>query len=103
MLPLKVSKTLKLLGENIQLARLRRRLSMAQIAERAGISRPTLTAIEAGKPNVSIGNYAMVLFILGLLDDLTAVARDDVFGRKLQDAGIIVKKRAPGKRRSDNG
>lgn len=93
--PLKVTRTLKRLGENIQLARLRRQLSMSQIAERAGISRPTLTAIEAGRPNVSFGSYAMVLFVLGLLDDLTTVANDDVLGRKLQDARIPIKQRAP--------
>lgn len=97
--PLKVSRTLKGLGGNIQLARLRRRLSMAQVAERAGISRPTLTAIEAGKPNVSIGSYAMVLFILGLMEDLSSVAKDDIFGRKLQDAAISVKQRAPKRQR----
>jgi len=96
----KVTKVLKDLGENIRYARLRRRLSSEQIAERAGISRPTLTAIEKGRPNVSIGNYAKVLSVLGLIDDLLIVAKDDELGRKLQDIKLEVKERAP-KRNSE--
>jgi len=96
----KVTKVLKDLGENIRYARLRRRLSSEQIAERAGISRPTLTAIEKGGPNVSIGNYAKVLSVLGLIDDLLIVAKDDELGRKLQDIKLEVKERAP-KRNSE--
>ena len=96
----KLTKVLKDLGENIRYARLRRRLSSEQIAERAGISRPTLTAIEKGGPNVSIGNYAKVLSVLGLIDDLLIVAKDDELGRKLQDIKLEVKERAP-KRNSE--
>ena len=83
------------LGENIRLARLRRKLSTEQVAERANISRPTLLSIEKGSPSVSIGSYLQVLMVLGLENDLSAVAKDDVLGRKLQDAGLITKKRAP--------
>ena len=85
------------LGANIRLARLRRRLSTVQVAERAGISRPTLLNIEKGSQTVSIGSYMMVLFVLGLEKDLLRVAVDDVFGRKLQDAGLETGKRAPRK------
>lgn len=100
----KIEKILATLGGNIKLARLRRRLSMEQISERAGISRPTLTKIEKGKPNVSIGLYSHVLFVLGLANDLLNVANDDELGRKLQDAKLIVKNRAPkrGKMKNDN-
>jgi len=100
MLQLKISKILTELGENIKLARLRRKLSTKQISERAGIGRTTLYEIERGKPGVSLGNYAQVLSVLGLAEDLLNVARDDELGRKLQDAKLIVKERAP-KRKSE--
>ena len=51
----KSSRILIEFGENIRLARLRRNFSAAQVAERANISRPTLTALETGAPGVSIG------------------------------------------------
>jgi transcriptional regulator with XRE-family HTH domain len=82
-------------GQNIKLARLRRRLSAEQIAERANISRPTLWSIEKGSSTVAFGAYAQVLFVLGLEKDLLKLGSDDVLGRKLQDAEILVKKRAP--------
>ncbi len=97
----KPGKILKELGENIKLARLRRKLSTQQVSERAGISRKTLYGIERGQPNVSIGNYARVLSVLGLEDDLLNVAKDDLLGRKLQDAKLAVKGRAP-KRESED-
>ena len=83
------------LGENVRLARLRRQLSAVQVAERAGISPPTLRAIERGDANVSMGAYASVLLCLGLDKDLAQVGREDELGRKLQDAKISVGKRAP--------
>lgn len=90
-----VAKVLSEFGENIKLARLRRKLSAEQVAERANISRPTLLSIEKGLPSVAIGAYAQVLFVLNLEKDLLKVATDDVLGRKLQDAALMVKERAP--------
>jgi len=89
------ARTLTTLGDNIRLARLRRRLPATLVAERAGMSRATLRGIEQGDPSVSIGAYANVLLSLGLIADLALVARDDTLGRKLQDAGLEVKSRAP--------
>jgi transcriptional regulator with XRE-family HTH domain len=91
----KTRKILDEMGENIKLARLRRKFSSEQVAERANISRPTLTAIEKGKPTVSIGSYLLVLQVLGLEKDFLSLAKDDELGRKLQDANIITSERAP--------
>ena len=88
-------KVLKVLAEHIQLARLRRKFSAEQVAERAGISRKTVYNIEQGIPSVAIGSYLKVLFVLGLEQDLSMVAASDPLGRKLQDAGILIRKRAP--------
>ena len=98
----KTTKILIQMGENIKLARLRRKFSAEQVAERANISRPTLSAIEKGMPTVSIGSYLLVLQVLGLENDFLFLAKDDILGRKLQDLGISTKKRAP-KRKSENG
>lgn len=83
------------LGENIRLARLRRHISMEMMANRAGVSRATIGAVEKGASTVSIGTYIQVLLILGLDKDLLQVAKDDILGRKLQDAKLPVKRRAP--------
>jgi len=83
------------LGENIKLARLRRKLSIRSMAERAGIATSTLGNIEDGSPSVSLGSYLQVLSVLKLEDDLLLLADNDPAGRQIQDAGLIVKKRAP--------
>ncbi|MDP3358463.1 MAG: helix-turn-helix transcriptional regulator [Lutibacter sp.] len=93
----KAKRILAELGENIKLARLRRKLSAAQVAERANMSRPTLLGIEKGSESISIGYYISVLQVLGLEKDLLDVAKDDVLGRKIQDAKLTVKERAPKK------
>ena len=88
------------LGENIRLARLRRKLSIRSMAERAGIAPSTVGSIEAGSPSVSLGSYLQVLTVLRLEDDLLLIAEKDPVGRHIQDAGLIVKKRAPKKKSS---
>ncbi len=85
---------LKELGDNIKMARLRRKLSAQLVAARAGMSRTTLRAIENGEAGVTMGAYANVLMCLGLENDLKRIAHDDVLGRKLQDAGLVTKMRA---------
>lgn len=90
-----LQKHLSTVGEQLRLARLRRKLSAVRVAERAGISRPTLLAIEKGRASVSVGAYLQVLFVLGLEKTILRLAADDVLGRKLQDADLLVKERAP--------
>lgn len=91
-----IQRVLQEMGEQIKLARLRRKLSAELVAERADISRATLSNIEKGSPSVAIGYYAAVLHALnGMEKDLLLVAKDDVLGRKLQDLGLITGKRAP--------
>ncbi len=86
---------LKALGEQIKLARLRRDLSAELVAERAGISRSSLWKVESGNPAVAMGIYAAVLHALGNMDsDLLLVAKDDLFGRQLQDMNLLTRKRA---------
>ena len=86
------------MGEQIRLARLRRQLSAELVAERAGLSRVTLSNIEKGSPSVAIGSYAAVLHALNGMDkDLLLVAKDDELGRKLQDLELPTRRRAPKK------
>lgn len=80
---------LRQMGENIKLARKRRKLTQEQVAERADIVRSTLYLIETGNPSVAIGAYFNVMRVLGLQDDFLKLAADDEFGRKLQDLDLI--------------
>lgn len=94
----KTEEILNTMGEQIKLARLRRKLSSELVAERAGISRATLWQVEKGSPSVAIGIYAAVLHALNNMDkDLLLIAKDDELGRKLQDLDLPVRKRAPKK------
>ena len=85
-------KILAQLGENIRLACKRRKLTQTMLSERTGISRVTLRKIGQGDPGVSIGHYVAVLGVLGLVEDLLNVAKDDELGRKLQDIELLRKK-----------
>ena len=96
----RAKKILTTVGENIKLARLRRKLSSEQVAERANISRPTLLSIEKGSPGVGIGSYLQVMVALGLEKDFLLLAKDDVLGRKLQDVNLTPKERAPKKNKT---
>lgn len=93
-LPRKLAQKMEIVGEQIKLARLRRNLSIAQIAERATCSPLTVMKIEKGIPTVSIGIYLRVLYALQLDDDILSLAKDDTLGRALQDMGLKGRKRA---------
>ncbi len=82
-------KILQELGENIKLARKRRKLTTIQVSERAGIDRTTLYLIEKGTPSVSMGAYFNVLRVLGLQDDFLKLASEDKLGRDIQDLKLL--------------
>ena len=83
-----------IVGEQIKLARLRRNLSVAQIAERATCSPLTVSRLEKGSPTVSIGIYLRVLYALQLEHDILLLAKEDELGRRLQDLSLINRRRA---------
>ncbi|WP_299109370.1 helix-turn-helix domain-containing protein [uncultured Winogradskyella sp.] len=85
----KYQKIFEQIGENIKLARKRRKLTTEQVSERAGIHRATLYRIEKGDPAVAIGHYFNVFRVLNLQDDFLKLAIDDEFGRKLQDLDLL--------------
>lgn len=98
-----VQRNLTELGKQIKLARLRRNLSAELIAERAGVSRSTLYAIEKGMHSVSIGAYAMVLHAIGGLDkDLLLVGKDERMDQTMRELQLPVRKRAPKRKQDDH-
>jgi transcriptional regulator with XRE-family HTH domain len=86
-LPIPVKSALRKLGSDIRDARLRRRIPVAVMAQRAYISRTTLVKVEKGNPGVAMGTYAAVLFALGMIDKLRelASARSDEVGLALEE------------------
>lgn len=85
----KYNLVLEKMGENIKIARKRRKLTTTQVAERAAISRSTLYQIESGNPSVAMGAYFNVLRVLGLQHDFLKLAADDELGRRLQDLELL--------------
>jgi len=79
---------LRQLGDRLRLARLRRRLSAKQVAERAGMAPMTLRGLERGGSGVTIGAYLSVMQVLGVEEDLDLLAQADPVGRALQDARL---------------
>lgn len=88
-LPRKAKGELETMGMQIKLARKRRRISLAQMAERTQCSQLTVMRVEKGEPTVSIGIYARILFGLGLDEDLTLVAQKDPAGTVLINNKIL--------------
>lgn len=93
-LPRKLEDKMKVVGEQIRLARLRRDLSIAQVAERATCSAVTISRVEKGAPTVAIGIYLRVLYALQLDDDILLLAQKDEIGRGLQDLRLKQRERA---------
>ena len=102
MVPIPVSRALRKLGQDIRDARLRRRIPMAIIAERASISRTTLNKIEKGMPGVALGHYDTVLFVLGMVERMGDLAdcRTDAVGLRLEEERLPQRIRRPRKSRA---
>jgi transcriptional regulator with XRE-family HTH domain len=101
-LPIALKNALRKLGQDIRDARKRRRIPMTLMAERAFITRATLTKVEKGDPAVSVGIYASVLFAMGMISRLSELvdANYDVVGRTLEEENLP--KRIHIKRRTAN-
>ena len=93
-LPRKLEEKMKVVGEQIKLARLRRDLSLTQVAERATCSPLTVSRIEKGTPTVAMGIYLRVLYALQLDDDILLLAKEDKLGRQIQDMELSTRHRA---------
>lgn len=104
-LPIPVRKALRKLGQDISDARRRRRIPIALMAERAGISRSTVIKIEKGEPSVSFGSYATVFFVLGLTERLRDLmdARHDLVGRMLDEENLPKRIYLPRKSKKKEG
>lgn len=108
-LPLPVQRALRKLGQDIRDARIRRRITTIIMAQRASMSRATLGKIERGDPGVSLGNYATVLFVLGLSDRIANLAdvRNDQVGLELEEENlpkrVRIRRRAPRDSQSSEG
>ncbi|MBQ9173813.1 MAG: helix-turn-helix domain-containing protein [Bacteroidales bacterium] len=88
-MPQALSRKMEIMGQQIMLARKRRHLSMQDIADRATVTRLTVSKVEHGDPTVSMGIYARVLYALNLENDITLLAADDALGRQLQDEELL--------------
>jgi transcriptional regulator with XRE-family HTH domain len=104
-LPIPVTRALRKMGKDVSDARRRRLITIELMAERAGVSRATISKIELGSSTTSIGAYAAVLFVLGMaerLGDLVDAAHD-ITGRLLFDEKLPQRVRLPSKRKSGGG
>ena len=85
-IPIQVAVRIKEIGYRVRLARTRRRMSIAEVAAKAGINRNTLNGLEFGKPGIALGAYVTVLWVLGVDKTLDAVAHPDadIHGKTLE-------------------
>lgn len=98
--PIPIQKVLRMVGKNISDARRRRRrrcIAMELMSKRCGFYRSTLSRIEKGDPNVSMGAYASSLFVLGMSEQLASLvhASHDIVGRKLEEEHLPKRIRSP--------
>ena len=103
-IPIPVLKALHKLGQDINHARRRRRITIELMAERAGLSRATIGKIEKGDPTTSMGGYASVLFVLGMEKQLSDLVDSvhDLLGRRLEDEKLPQRIRTPHRKNEGN-
>lgn len=103
-LPIPVIKALRKMGQDINDARRRRRITIELMAERAGLSRATIGKIEKGDPTTSMGGYASVLFVLGMEGSLCDLVDSvhDLVGRRLEDEKLPQRVRTPHRKNRGN-
>jgi len=101
-LPVPAARAVRKLGHDIRDARRRRRIPVAIMAQRASISRTTLNKMEKGDPGVSLGSYATVLFVLGMVGRLTDLAdpKHDAVGLELEEEHLPQRIRLPLRQKS---
>lgn len=104
-LPIPALKALRKLGQDINDARRRRRITLGLMAERAGLSKATISKVEKGDPTASMGAYAAVLFVLGFTDRINelADASHDLTGRQLEEEKLPQRVRLPKKKKGGSG
>jgi len=97
------ARQLAALGDRLRAARLRRKLTQAMVAERVGVTLPTLRKLESGDPSTSLATVIRVLQILGLAQDVDKLAAEDALGRQLQDSDLKRPRRRPAARKTAPG
>jgi len=78
--PYQVEQTIQRLGANLRIARVRRNLTLEDVAAKIGVHKQTVADAEKGKPSTGIAVYAAMLWSLDMLDQMAVVAapeRDD--------------------------
>lgn len=91
------------LGNRLRAARLRRKLTQAVLAERVGVTLPTLRKLEAGDPSASLATVIRVLQVLGLAGDIDKLAAQDELGRELQDLELKQPRRSASRKAPTGG
>jgi transcriptional regulator with XRE-family HTH domain len=84
----RAQRQIEALGQRLRTARMRRSMTQAVMAERVGVSIPTIAKLENGEPSTSLATLLRALSVLGLAGDIDLIATQDTLGRELQDNAL---------------
>ncbi|MGE7139616.1 helix-turn-helix transcriptional regulator [Luteibacter sp. NPDC031894] len=84
----RVQRQIEALSQRLRAARMRRSMTQKVMAERVGVSVPTIAKLENGDPSTSLATVLRALTVLGLAGDIDLIAAHDTLGRELQDAAL---------------